>query len=237
MKHEWRKSEKHLYLPKTVESVTVPPMKFITVAGQGNPNDADFGTHITALYSVAYGIRMDLKKGAGAGVGAGAGTSATGAVGVRTDATAGADDAAGATEPYEYTVYPLEGVWTTTDGSRGAELNKEALAYTLMLRQPEQTTRALFDRAVERAEAKKPNPYLGQLAFEEYEEGAAVQAIHTGSFDTESETFAQLQSYLDAHGLTRLPIIGEYWHREIYLSDFRRVPPDRRKTLLRYRVQ
>lgn len=138
--------------------------------------------------------------------------------------------------PYEYTVYPLEGVWTTDDGSRGANLNKAALRYKIMLRQPDQLTAADFEASLTRVQAKKQNPWLSALKWETYEEGQVLQTIHQGSFDDEPATFAQLQQVLADRKLKVIPTMGDYWHREIYLTDARRTAPEKAKTVLRYRV-
>lgn len=138
--------------------------------------------------------------------------------------------------PYEYTVYPLEGVWTTDDGSRGAELNKSALRYKIMLRQPDRLTAADFQASLARVQAKKQNPWLTALKWETYEEGQVLQTIHQGPFDDEPATFAQLQQVLADQKLKVIPTMGDYWHREIYLTDTRRTAPEKAKTVLRYRV-
>lgn len=139
-------------------------------------------------------------------------------------------------DPYEYTVYPLEGVWTTDDGSRGADLNKTALRYKIMLRQPDRLTAADFQASLARVQAKKQNPWLSALKWETYEEGQVLQTIHHGSFDDEPATFAQLQQVLADQKLKVIPTMGDYWHREIYLTDARRTAPEKAKTVLRYRV-
>lgn len=139
-------------------------------------------------------------------------------------------------DPFEFTVYPLEGVWTTSDGSRGDQLNKDALMYKLMIRQPNQVTSNQFSDALAATRKKKDVPFLDQVQFETYTEGLSLQMIHVGSFDTEGETFAKMQAYLAEHNLTKTTTMGDYQHREIYLSDFRRVAPEKRKTLLRYRL-
>ncbi|WP_203638387.1 GyrI-like domain-containing protein [Levilactobacillus wangkuiensis] len=206
MKHEWRKAEKDWYLSKQPTLLTLPALNFITIEGQGDPNQPDFGEHVAALYPVAYQLRMALKRGE-------------------------------LGEPYEYTVYPLEGVWTTTDGSRGADLNKAALKYKIMLRQPDRLTATDFDQALATVQAKKTNPYFDQLTWETYAEGQVLQTIHQGPFDDEPATFAQLQTVVTEQNLQVIPTMGDYWHREIYLTDARRTAPERAKTLLRYRVQ
>ena len=63
MKYEWKKQEKELYGAKTVPAVvTVPEQNYIMISGEGNPNDADFSDRVSALYSVAYAVKMAYKK-------------------------------------------------------------------------------------------------------------------------------------------------------------------------------
>ena len=65
MKYEWKKQEKELYGAKTVPAVvTVPEQNYIMISGEGNPNDADFSNRVSALYSVAYAVKMAYKKAA-----------------------------------------------------------------------------------------------------------------------------------------------------------------------------
>lgn len=86
MKYEWRKQEKELYGVKTkAVLVDVPKQKFITIKGKGNPNEEDFSNRISALYSVAYGIKMLFKK------------------------------AVLNNEINDFTVFPLEGLWQKGD--------------------------------------------------------------------------------------------------------------------------
>ncbi|MFC6207261.1 GyrI-like domain-containing protein [Levilactobacillus tongjiangensis] len=140
-------------------------------------------------------------------------------------------------EPYEYTVYPLEGVWSTSDGSRGTTLNKAALTYKIMLRQPDRLTADDFAQALARVQQKKDNPWLSQVKWETYTEGLVVQTIHHGAFDDEPVTFAKLQAVLKERDYRVIPTMGDYWHREIYLTDPRRTAPEKAKTVLRYRVE
>lgn len=86
MKYEWRKQEKELYGVKTkAVLVDVPKQKFIMIKGKGNPNEEDFSNRISALYLVAYGIKMLFKK------------------------------AALNNEINDFTVFPLEGLWQKGD--------------------------------------------------------------------------------------------------------------------------
>lgn len=140
-------------------------------------------------------------------------------------------------KPYEYTVYPLEGIWTTTDGSRGETLNKDALSYKIMIRQPDQVTREMFENALATTKSKKSLPLIDQVQFEVVPATRALQMIHVGPFDSEGETFAKMTAYLAENNLTRTTIMGDYQHREIYLSDFRRVASEKLKTLLQYQLE
>lgn len=140
-------------------------------------------------------------------------------------------------ESFEYTVYPLEGVWTTKDGSKDESLNKEMLLYRIMIRQPELVTEKILQEVIETTKKKKNNPYINKLKFERYEEGKVLQKIHVGSFETENQTFYEMDQFLEETNYERDWIMESFVHREIYLSDFRRVAPERRKTLLRYQLK
>ena len=205
MKHEWRKAEKTIYIPKAKpELIEVPTMNFITIEGKGNPNDELFSKHIEALYGIAYTLRM-MPKG-------------------------------GFTPPgyFEYTVYPLEGLWDLSDKAKAEGIfDKDELVYKIMIRQPEFITSKIFEKARELAKIKKGNPLFDFVKFETIEDGQSVQMLHVGSYDDEPQTFAMMQQYCEDNDL----ILRTKVHREIYLSDFRRVVPEKLKTTLRYMVE
>lgn len=208
LKYEWRKQEKEIYLPKkTPQQINTPKYNYLILSGKGNPNSELFAQQTAALYAVSYHFRMDIKKGTLGG------------------------------EPMEYVVYPLEGIWTTGDGSRGETLNKEALEYKLMIRQPSCITQENLQASLEKLAIKKPNPHYEMLALKEYEEGSSVQMLHVGSYDDELDSFKKMDAYLEEHQLARMNIMDRYIHREIYLSDPRKVAPEKLKTVLRYQVE
>lgn len=63
MKHEWKKHEKDLYgVKQSPRIVDIPTQQFIMISGKGNPNDKDFSDKVSALYSLAYAIKMLYKK-------------------------------------------------------------------------------------------------------------------------------------------------------------------------------
>ncbi|MGL5330725.1 MAG: GyrI-like domain-containing protein [Peptostreptococcaceae bacterium] len=206
MKYEWRKKEKEYYMPKEKPQITeIPKFKYFTIKGQGNPNDESFKEHIEALYSLSYAIRMMPKKG----------ITPNGY--------------------FEYTVYPLEGVWDLTEKGRKLEkLDKDELVYTLMIRQPDFVNDEVVNRAMDIVKAKKQYTILiDNVEFEELEEGLCVQMLHIGSYDDEPRTFAIMQDFIESENLK----IKTKAHKEIYLSDFRKVEASKLKTVLRYKVE
>ncbi|MGI6768458.1 MAG: GyrI-like domain-containing protein [Bacilli bacterium] len=204
MKYEWRKQEKHLYLPsEDPELLEVPKAKFICIKGMGNPNNDDFKKWVEALYSIAYTIRMMPRNGF-------------------------------TPEGYfEYTVYPLEGLWDLTEkGRKTKSLNKDELLYKIMIKQPEFVTTEVFMKAFNIASKKKANPLLRELSFEEIEDGLSVQILHIGSYDDEPRSFNKMKDFIENNNLAIKTLV----HREIYLSDPRKVEEDKLKTVLRYQV-
>lgn len=206
MKYEWRKKEKNIYLPKNKpEHIHIPPFKFFTISGAGNPNGEHFPGYIEVLYSLSYAIRMSHKKGL-------------------------------APEGYyEYTVYPLEGIWDVNEQAKSnhSEFNKDDLVFKLMIRQPDFVASDFAQQMLELTKEKKPHPLLDQVNFETIEDGNSVQMMHLGPYDDEPASFERMEEFAEENGLVRLSKI----HREIYLSDFRKVAPEKLKTVLRFKVK
>ena len=135
------------------------------------------------------------------------------------------------TDYQEYTVFPLEGVWRMdTDAWQGGAFDKTKLRYKLMIRQPWFVTQDVVGRAMESARKKVPAELLERASFETFTDGPSVQMLHVGPYDTEPETFAAMTAFMAERGLVRT----EQMHREIYLSDPRRVSPEKNRTLLRF---
>lgn len=211
MKVEWRKQDKALYLPKTEPTlIDIPKMHYLTISGIGNPNSEIFAEKVAALYALSYGIRM-LNKSDEVPEGY-----------------------------YEYTVYPLEGLWSLTqdginayqDGVSIIEL-KDQLSYKIMIRQPEFVTKNLVESVREKVIKKKKIPHLKEINFEILEEGQAIQMTHIGSYDEEPESFLKMEAFATSIGVKR----RSKNHKEIYVSDPRKVPIEKLKTTLRIWVQ
>lgn len=205
MKFEWKKQEKDLYLPKDKPNlITAPKQKFFMISGKGNPNDEEFSEKIGVLYSLAYAVRMMPKQG------------------YTPDGY------------FEYTVYPLEGIWDLTEEGRQSDtLNKDELLYTIMIRQPDFVTQEVFDKAFENVRKKKNHPLLDTVTFETMEDGLSVQMMHVGSYDDEPQSFEQMKKFIKENDLE----IVTLRHREIYISDARKTEKSKLKTVLRYMVR
>ena len=63
MKYEWKKNEKNLYgVKQKPQLIEIPTAYYIMIKGEGNPNESDFSNRVSALYSLAYGIKMLFKN-------------------------------------------------------------------------------------------------------------------------------------------------------------------------------
>jgi hypothetical protein len=131
----------------------------------------------------------------------------------------------------DYVVPPLEGLWWADDlSSFTSARDKTRWQWTLMILVPDWVERSLFEATV--ARLADPPARVADLRCEPLTEGTCVQTLHLGPFDEEGPVLARLhEEVLPARGLRPT---GR--HHEIYLSDFRRVPPERRRTILRQPV-
>lgn len=211
MKHEWKKHEKVSYGAKdSPDLVDIPAQNFIMIKGSGNPNDTDFSNRVSALYSLAYAIKMDYK--------------ATALKNIISN------------EIHDFTVYPLEGIWMKKDDNMQLdttnELIKDNLEYTIMIRQPDFITTEMVRAALERVKVKKPNPLYEEIFFDMIHDGKCVEILHIGSYDNEPVSFALMDKFVKENGLHRI----SDWHREIYLNNANRAKTDKLKTILRYKV-
>ena len=136
---------------------------------------------------------------------------------------------------YEYVVPPLEGFWQQ-DGVQGVDYaNKAAFRWTSVIRLPEFITREDFAWAVETA-SKKKKLDCSRAEFLTVDEGLCVQIMHLGPFDEEPASVAMIDAYLAENGYEN-DFGGGRLHHEIYLSDARRVPPEKWKTVIRHPIR
>jgi hypothetical protein len=132
----------------------------------------------------------------------------------------------------DYVVMPLEALWSADDPGVFVTREKSAWDWTAMIMAPDWITRELYDRVVEGIARRDAPASLEQVRLSTLEEGLSVQVLHVGSFEDETPLLAELhERFLPEHGLapTRR-------HHEIYLSDYRRVAPQKLRTIIRQPV-
>jgi hypothetical protein len=134
----------------------------------------------------------------------------------------------------DYVVMPLEGLWWADDmDAFTVNRDKSVWDWTMMIRQPDWITQEMFEQAVAEVQKKKNLPALPKVRLESYHEGLSVQIMHIGSYDDEAPTLHKLHyEFVPQNGYT---MTGK--HHEIYLSDPRRVAPEKLKTVLRQPVK
>ena len=208
MPFDYKKVFKEFYLPpKKPTIVTVPPMNFIAVRGQGDPN-AEGGEYKQAmglLYGIAFTVKMS-KKGDHRIEGY-----------------------------FDYVVPPLEGFWWQ-DGTEGIDYaHKDRLKWISLIRLPDFVTEEEFRWAVGEVSRKK-GADVSKAEFLTYDEGLCVQCMHIGSYDDEPATVALMHEYAAQNGFST-DITDKRFHHEIYLSDARKTAPEKLKTVIRHPIK
>lgn len=208
MPFDYKKEYKEFYTPPQKPTiVTVPPMNYIAVRGEGDPNDEDgeYKQAIGLLYGIAYTIKMSKK---------------------------GSRQIEGY---FDYVVPPLEGFWWQ-DTLQGIDYaHKEQFKWISLIRLPDFVTKTDFEWAVKEATQKKKMDF-SKVEFFTYDEGLCVQCMHIGSYDDEPATVQLMHEYMEQQGYS-LDIAENRFHHEIYLSDARKVAPEKLKTVIRHPIK
>lgn len=208
MAFDFKKEYKEFYLPKAMpEIVDVPPMNYLAVRGSGDPNQAG-GAYQQAL-GVLYALAYTIKM-----------------------SYKGAHKIEGF---FEYVVPPLEGFWRQ-DGVVGVDYaNKSGFHWISVIRLPGFVTGADFQWAKEEA-ARKKKLDCSSAEFLTIHEGLCVQLMHLGSYDSEPASVALMDEYLKKNGYQN-DLSDQRLHHEIYLSDPRKSPPEKWKTVIRHPIK
>ena len=208
MAFDFKKEYREFYLPKAKPSIVdVPKMNFVAVHGTGDPNE-EGGAYQDAL-NVLYGVAYTLKMSH------------------KTDRRIEGF--------FEYVVPPLEGFWWQ-EGVRGVDYgDKSSFCWISCIRLPDFVTEEDFDWAIEVATVKKKADF-SSARFETIEEGLCVQCMHVGPYDDEPATVALMDVFASENGY-ELDLSDTRRHHEIYLSDARKVAPDKLKTVIRHPVR
>lgn len=208
MAFDFKKEYKEFYMPKNKpEIVNVPRANYIAVRGAGDPNEEN-GAYQKAI-SVLYGVAYTLKMSC------------------KTDYKINGF--------FEYVVPPLEGFWwqENIDGINYAD--KASFHWISVIRLPDFVSEKDLEWAKEMA-AKKKKIDCSSAEFLTVDEGLCVQIMHLGAFDGEPETVAIMDHYVKESGYVN-DITGKRLHHEIYLSDARKVAPEKWKTVIRHPIK
>ena len=208
MAFDFKKEYKEFYLPKNKPSIVmVPKMNYIAVRGSGDPN-AEGGEYKESI-GLLYGIAFTIKM------------SKMGDH--RIDGY------------FDYVVPPLEGFWWQ-QGMTGIDYNhKEKFEWISVIRLPDFVAKADFEWAKEEATKKKKTDFSKVELFS-YDEGLCVQCMHIGSYDDEPATIDAMHEFIEKEGYV-LDITDKRIHHEIYLSDARKVAPEKLKTVIRHPIR
>ncbi len=208
MAFDYKKEYKEFYMPKNKPAIVdVPEMNFIAVRGSGNPNEE--GGDYKAAIGLLYGIAFTIKM-----------------------SKMGNHRIEGY---FDYVVPPLEGFWWQ-NGIFGIDYGKkEEFQWISVIRLPDFVTEDDFKWAVKEAEKKKKQDF-SKVEFLTIKEGLCVQCMHVGAFDDEPATIALMDQYIHENGYEN-DFSEKRLHHEIYLSDARRVAPEKWKTVIRHPVK
>ena len=208
MAFDYKKEYKEFYLPKAKpEIVEIPKMKYLAVCGSGNPN-AERGEYKASI-GLLYGIAFTIKMSK--------------KIGHKIEGY------------FDYVVPPLEGFWWQ-DGVDGIDLTrKEDFKWISVIRLPDFVTEDDYKWAISEATEKKKQDF-SKVEWLEMEEGLCVQCMHVGAYDEEPATVAMMDKYLEENGYEK-DFSEKRKHHEIYLSDARKVAPEKRRTVIRHPIK
>ena len=208
MAFDFKKEYKEFYMPKSTPSImNVPKMNFAAVRGSGDPNEEE-GDYKQAI-GLLYGIAFTIKM------------SKKGDH--RIDGY------------FDYVVPPLEGFWWMKDIEGIDYSRKDEFNWISVIRLPDFVTGDDFAWAVNEAAAKKKQDF-SKVEFFTYDEGLCVQCMHIGSYDDEPATVEMMHRFMEEQGYV-LDITDKRLHHEIYLSDARKVAPEKLKTVIRHPIR
>ena len=208
MAFDFKKEYKEFYLPPAgPQIVTVPRANYLAVRGQGDPNEPD-GAYQQAI-GMLYAVAYTLKMS------------------YKTDHRIEGF--------FEYVVPPLEGFWWQ-EGVAGVDYtHKENFRWISVIRLPDFVTKEDLAWAVIEA-ARKKKTDCSRVELLSYDEGLCVQCMHIGPYDNEPATVSAMHEYMERQGYA-LDISDARLHHEIYLSDARKVAPEKRKTVIRHPIR
>jgi hypothetical protein len=208
MAFDFKKECKELYsAPSRPQIVEVPPMGYVAVRGAGDPNEE--GGAYQAAVGVLYAVAYTIKM------------SKKGDH--RMDGY------------FDFVVPPLEGFWWQ-DGINGVDYaDKSSFQWISAIRLPDFVTPEELAWAKDTAAAKKKID-CSPAELLQVDEGLCVQMMHLGPYDDEPATVATMDAFLAEQGYAN-DLSDTRRHHEIYLTDVRKVPPEKWKTVVRHPIR
>ncbi|MCR5815923.1 MAG: GyrI-like domain-containing protein [Ruminococcus sp.] len=208
MAFDFKKEYKEFYQPKEKPVIVdIPKASYIAVKGKGDPNEEE-GDYKKAI-GMLYAVAYTLKMS------------------YKTEHRIEGF--------YEYVVPPLEGFWWQ-EGVEGIDYSdKGSFNWISVIRIPDFITQSDIDWAKETA-LKKKKLDCSPVEMLTIDEGLCVQIMHIGSYDDEPRSVALMDGFIENQGYVN-DLTDKRLHHEIYLSDARKVAPEKLKTVIRHPIK
>lgn len=183
---------------KSPKLINIAQASYLTIDGNGAPGGENFEDAVSALYAMAYTIKMTRKK---LGLG-------------------------------DYVICKLEARYWSTRDECLSEIDKNLWQWQLMIRTPPQVTQQDIGQAAKALSSKGKTPSVNAVEMTCHTFGDCIQMLHVGAYEDEHVTIIQMMELADEQKLT-----PSNEHCEVYISDPRRIPPERLKTILRMPIK
>lgn len=132
----------------------------------------------------------------------------------------------------DFIIDEMEAQWWVESGLPFTQTPREEWHWNILIRVPDFITSDQVDLAVQEVIKLKNVVLANEVEFAAIDAGKFVQALHIGSYEAEAPTIEKIMGFISENNLQ---IIGN--HHEIYLTDPRKVPVERLKTIIRYAVK
>jgi hypothetical protein len=133
----------------------------------------------------------------------------------------------------DYTIGKLESQWwAENDAACFSSLPKEQWCWKLLIRTPDFVEELELKKAVAVLLKREKPAEVAEVKLETFTEGRCVQMLHVGPYEQEGDTASIMLSFAKAEGFA-----SRGRHHDIYISDPRRVAPEKLKTILRQPVE
>lgn len=133
---------------------------------------------------------------------------------------------------HDFGVSKLEGLWWVKSNKPFLEVPRSEWYWKLLIRMPDFATPEIIKNAKEEVFKKKGLPLIKEIKFEIIKEGKCIQIMHVGLYSTEHETINNMKNFMKENNFSENGL-----HHEIYLSDPRKIAPEKMKTILRQPIK